>query len=249
MVKIIIIDDESRARSAIENIILSNLKDVEIVDRGEDVKSGLAAILKHKPDIVLLDINLPDGTGFDILRQLPKIDFKLIFITAHEEYAVKAIKFSALDYIVKPIDVTELIASVERAKNDVIDENNNLKIEAFLANFENIKNDVKKIVLKTSDSIHLVNVQNVIRCEADNNYTNFYLNDNKKILVSNTLKEYEDLLAPYNFFRVHQSHLINLNYISKFDKKDGGSLVMTDKSQIPVSARKRHLLLELFDRL
>jgi len=249
MIKIIIIDDESRARIAIENIILSNLKDVEIVDRAEDVKSGLNSILKHKPNIVLLDINLPDGTGFDILRQIPKIDFKLIFITAHEEYAVKAIKFSALDYIVKPIDVSELIAAVERARNEVIDESNNLKIEAFLTNFENIKNEVKKIVLKTSDSIHLVNIQNIIRCEADNNYTHFYLNDNKKILVSNTLKEYEELLGQYNFFRVHQSHLINLNYIAKFDKKDGGSLVMTDKSQIPVSARKRHLLLEFFDRL
>ncbi len=249
MIKIIIIDDEARARSAIEKIIVTNVKDVEIVDKADNVENGLNSILRNKPQIVLLDINLPDGTGFDLLRQLPKVDFKLIFITAHEEYAIKAIKFSALDYIVKPIDIGELVTAIENAKNEIVDANNNLKIEAFLANFENIKNDIKKIVLKTADSIHLVNVQNIIRCEADNNYTNFYINDNKKIFVSNTLKEYEEMLTPYNFFRVHQSHLINLNYISKFDKKDGGYLVMTDKSQIPVSARKRHLLLELFDRL
>jgi two-component system LytT family response regulator len=249
MTKILIIEDENKARKAIVNIIKSNIKDVEILDKAEDVQSGLSAIILEKPDIVLLDINLGNGSGFDILKQLPKINFKLIFLTAYQEYAIKAIKFSALDYILKPFDPYELISAIERAKTEIVDQNNSLKIETFLANFENIKKEIKKIVLKTSDSIHIVNVQNIIRCEADNNYTNFHLNDNKKILVTNTLKEYEEMLSPYNFMRVHQSHLINVNYISRFDKKDGGYVVMSDKSNIPVSSRKRQILLDMFDKM
>lgn len=249
MIKILIIEDENKARKAIENIIKKNIKDVEILGKADNVESGLAHIIQFKPDIVLLDINLGNGTGFDILKQLPKINFKLIFLTAYQEYAIKAFKFSALDYILKPFDPYELITAIEKAKIEILDHNNSLKIETFLANFENIKNEVKKIVLKTHDSIHVVNIQSIIRCESDSNYTNFFLNDNKKILVTNTLKEYDEMLSPYNFMRVHQSHLINLNYISRYDKKDGGCIVMSDKSNIPVSTRKKQQLMDLFENL
>ncbi len=248
MRKIVIIDDENKARNTIENIILSGVKDVVIVEKADGVQTGLISILKHKPDIVIMDINLGNGTGFHILKELTSIDFKLIFITAYHEYAIKAFKFSALDYLLKPVDPFELIATVEKAKSELAIKDNAMKIEAFFANFENIKNEVKKIVLKTTESIHLINVQDIIRCESDNNYTKFFLKDNKKLLVSNTLKDYEEILSEYNFARVHQSHLVNLNYVTRLDKRDGFTLIMLDNSQIPVSARKRNQLLEIFDK-
>ncbi len=247
--KAVVVDDEFFSRQTVTDLLNDNFKDIEVVGQADSVKTAVELIPSLKPDLVFLDVDLTDGTGFDILNLLKPIDFKIIFITAHQEYAMKAIKFSAFDYILKPVSESELKAAVERVLADKNSANYQLKMDAFFYNAENIRKEGKKIVLKTSESIHLVSVCDIIRCEADNNYTTFYLATGERIVISHGLKEYEDLLGSYGFFRVHQSHLINLKFIARFDKKDGGYVILTDKSQIPVSQRKKQKLLEVIEGL
>jgi two-component system LytT family response regulator len=247
--KTVIVDDELFARQSVEIIIKDAFPDIEIAGQADSVKSAVQLIKALKPELVFLDVDLPDGSGFDVLNLLKPVGFKIIFITAHQEYALKAIKFSAFDYILKPVSIVELTEAVNRVISENEHNNQQLKLDAFFNNFENIRTEVKKIVLKTSESIHLINVPDIIRCEADNNYTTFYLANGERIIVSKGLKDYEDLLVNYGFFRVHQSHLINLKYLSRFDKREGGFVVMTDKTHVPVSQRKKQKLMEVFDGL
>lgn len=245
----LIIDDEKKARETIKNIIQLYCPEINITGEADSVKTGLELIARENPELVFLDINLSDGNGFDLLKKITPINFKIIFISAHEDHALKAFKFSALDYILKPVNPDELVAAVEKAKSYHVKDNINQKFEAFISNMENISREVKKIILKTSDSIHVINVNEIIRCEADRNYTVFKLNSGKQILVSNTLKEYDEMLSGYQFFRTHQSHLVNINHISSYEKKEGGFLVMKDKSIVPVSVRRKELLLDLLGKI
>ena len=174
-------------------------------------------------------------------------NFELIFITAHEEFAIKAIKFSALDYILKPIDQTELKAAVENAIRAVDDKKEEIQFEALQNNINPIMK--RRLVLKTQESVHVVELDNIIRCEADRNYTSFFLIGGKKILVSKTLKEYETLLSGHNFLRVQQSHLINLDYVDRYDKGNGGSVVMRDGSEVPLSPAKRDVFFKILENL
>lgn len=247
--KTVIVDDELFARQSVEAIIQDAFPEIEIAGQADSVKSAVLLIKNIKPDLVFLDVDLPDGNGFDVLNQLKPIGFEIIFITAHQEYAMKAIKFSAFDYILKPVSITELTDAVNRVIRDKAQKTQQIKLDAFFNNFENIRHEVKKIVLKTSESIHLINVPDIIRCEADNNYTTFYLLSGERIIVSKGLKDYEDLLGNYGFFRVHQSHLINIKYLSRFDKREGGFVVLTDKTHVPVSQRKKQKLMEVFEGL
>lgn len=245
--RVVIIDDEVLARNTMKNILHRNHPDLEIVGEADAVSEAVKVILEQNPDLVFLDIDLKDGSGFDVLNALDEIKFKTIFATAHHEYAIKAIKFSALDYILKPVSEIEVRAAIERVKIQGLTENQNTQFEVLKNNYQNSTD--KKIVLKTSESIHLVRVQDVIRCEADNNYTTFFINGNRKIVVSKGLKEYEELLTTFAFLRVHQSHLINVKEIKRFDKKDGGFVVLSDGSEIPVSQRKKQKLLDVFESL
>jgi two-component system LytT family response regulator len=247
--KVIIIDDEKKARETIANIIKLYCKNAGVVAEADTIASGAAAIIRHKPDLVLLDIKMPDGSGFDLLKQLASIDFKLVFITAYEEFAIRAIKFSALDYILKPVHPDELVEAVNKAHTQIEKDTFNIKLSAFISNFENDSRELKKMVLKTSQSIHVVTINEIIRCEADRNYTSFFINGGKKILVSNTLKEYDEMLSSVHFFRTHQSHLVNINFIERYDKKEGGLLIMKDKSEVPVSVRRKELLLSLLEKI
>jgi two-component system, LytTR family, response regulator len=247
MRKALIIDDEQRTRELIAKMIESFGLDIQAIPAGENVQSGIKAIEEHKPDLVFLDIQMPDGTGFDLLKSIPNKNFEVIFITAHEEFAIKAIKFSALDYILKPVDPEELQAAVERAL-----ENMNTPKEA--PQFEALQNNInptqkKRLVLKTQESVHVVELDQIIRCEADRNYTSFFLTEGKKILVSRTLKEYETLLTGHSFLRVQQSHLINLDYVERYDKGNGGSVVMKDGSEVPLSAAKRDIFFQIIENL
>ena len=244
---VVIIDDEPFARQCIESIIAENFAQINIVGQADSVRKGVNVIKNTNPDLVFLDVDLIDGSGFDILTTLKPITFKVIFITAHQEYAVKAIKFSAFDFILKPVSADELIDAINRANAD--SENQGLKWNAFFNNISELNDKPKKIVLRTSESIHLIDITDILRCEADNNYSTFFLKNSQKIVISKGLKEYEDMLSGYGFFRVHQSHLINLNYILRFDKKDGGYVVLTDKSSVPVSQRKKQKLLDFFESL
>lgn len=245
MISIAVIDDEPKARETIINILALGNFETKIVGEADSVQSAFELISLLSPDVVLLDINLPDGNGFDLLKKFEKINFKIIFITAHGEYAIQAFKFSAVDYILKPIRAAELFAAIEKASESFNKEETVQKISALLSNLEKLK----KIVLKTSESIHIVNVQQIIRCQADVNYTTFYLESGETLLVSKPLKEYDELLSRAGFFRTHQSHLVNLDHILRYDKKDGGYLYMDNKSLVPVSIRKKEELFRLFEQM
>ena len=248
MKRALVIDDENRTRDLIAKMINSFELDIEAIPAGENVKSGIEAIKEHNPDLVFLDIQMPDGTGFDVLNALPKKDFEVIFITAHEEFAIKAIKFSALDYILKPVDADELKTAVERALEAIGKGKNEIKqFEALQLNIQ--PNQKRRLVLKTQESVHVVELDNIIRCEADRNYTSFFLVGGKKILVSKTLKEYETLLTGHNFLRVQQSHLVNLDFVLRYDKGNGGSVVMKDESEVPLSPAKREIFFKVLDSL
>lgn len=249
MIRVIVIDDEKRVAKAIAKIIEAHCIGFSVIGIAHTVKSGVELINKHKPDLVTLDINLPDGSGFDLLKKVEDIDFKLILITAYEEHALKAIKFSAIDYILKPIDEIELSDAFRKVKTIHKKENNKLVLDSLLSGLSDKPKEHKKIVLKTADDIHLIKVSDIIRCESEGSYTSFYLTDNKKLLVSKNLKEYEDLLSDFGFFRAHHSHLININCIERFHKADGGIIYMSDQSEIPVSVRKKDSLLKLFGEL
>jgi len=249
MIKTIVVDDEVIARETILSMLGSYCPDVEVIGTAGSVKEGVEILGKHKPDLVLLDIKMADGTGFDLLRKLKKIDFLVIFITAFEEFAIRAIKFSAIDYILKPLDPDELVNAVSKAVGVIHKESMSVKLEALYDNLDMINNNTKKIVLKTSDSVHIVNLKDIIRCESEKNYTHFFTVEKEKITVSKTLKEFNELLIDYKFFRVHQSHLINLAHIKRYDKQNGGFLIMDDNSSVPVSFRKKEDLMKLFKSL
>ena len=237
------------ARELIYALIQKHCKNVEVVATADSVKSGMQVIKQYKPDIVLLDIKMHDGTGFDLLNKVKPVDFQVIFISAYEEHALKAFKFSAVDYILKPIDSNELIAAIKKAEEAISPLNGLHHLDVLETNYSSDNRETKKIILKTLDSIYAVNVKDIVRCESDTSYTQFFLNDTRKILISKPLKEYDELLSEFGFFRTHQSHLINLDFFEQYKKADGGFAIMKDGTAIPVSSRKKDLFLQTIDKL
>jgi len=248
MLRTIIIDDEYSVRKALEKLLARYCPNVKLVAEAEGVEAGVAAIRKYHPDVVLLDIKMEDGTGFDLLKELEPVDFKVIFITAWDQYAIKAIKFSALDYMLKPVDPDELVSAVKKAEDLLVTELNQ-QLDVLEDNLVSKDLSEKKIILKTAENIHLVKLKDITHCESSDNYTIFHLLNKKDILVSNTLKDYDEMLTEFGFFRVHKSYLVNLRQIDRFDKSEGGYVVLADNSQIPVANRKKVQLLELFERI
>jgi len=246
-IKTVIVDDEKRARESIADMIALYCPKLNIAGVADSVLSGLEVIKTEKPDLVFLDIKMQDGTGFDLLNRIENKNFALIFLTAYDEYAIKAFKFSAVDYLLKPLDPDELILAVNKAVEDI--ENNKMNISTLIENLNSIKKDNKKIVLKTTDSIHLISINDIIRLESTGNYTKFYLVNQKPIMVSHTLKDYDDILTEYGFFRVHQSHLVNLQHIIRLDKADGGVIVLTNNEQAPISIRKKEAFLKALSEI
>ena len=247
MKKVLIIDDEKRIRDFVKRMIDSFELDVQVYTDGESVDTGIESIKRIQPDIVFLDIQMPDGTGFDLLNQIGEKRFELIFITAFQEYAIMAIKFSALDYILKPIDAEELKTTLLNALDTIDYKKEDTQFDALTHNLNT--NQKRKLVLKTQESVHVVDLNEIIRCEADKNYTFFYLNNGKKILVSRTLKDFEMLLGNHGFFRAQQSHLINLEYIDRYDKQEGGSVIMKDGASVPLSSAKKDQFFQLLENL
>lgn len=244
MIKAILIDDVKNSRITLADDLKNYCPDIEIVGEGETVENGIAIIRQLKPEIVFLDIELQDGTGFDILDGLDKIDFKIIFITGNDSYGIKAIKFSALDYLLKPVDPEDLVHAIEKYKESEKQHDLKLNVDYLLENIRGVKPKFNRIALNSADKVNMANIDDIIRCEAQSNYTMFYLKNGSKILVTKSLKEYENLLEEYSFIRVHHSHLINLNCLKEFIKSDGGYAVMIDNSNVPVSVRKRDALLK-----
>lgn len=248
MIKAVIIDDEINNQELISNLLKSYAENVQVVGLANSVDSAYKAIHEHHPDLIFLDIQMPDGTGFDLLKKFDKINFKIIFVTAHQEFAIEAFKYSALDYLLKPLSPANLLAAVKKAEETMGEDELNTKLKILLNNIaEPIKNK-KKIVLKTMERIYSVDLDDIIRFESDGGYTKVYLTDGKRIMVSKTMKEFDDLLLDAGFLRVHHSHLINMNHLFCFEKTEG-HVVMKDDSIVPVSNRKKDQLLELLNML
>jgi two-component system, LytTR family, response regulator len=240
MLTIAIIEDDKYSIEVVKTLLLSQYTDAKIFT-ANSIETGINLFRNLTPDIALLDVELPDGLIFELLKQLNTIPFKIIFISGFNKYAIDAIKFSALDYLLKPIIPDELIATIQKAVESKEATNEN-EVKLIMNNFDANKQD-KKLILKTSECVHIPRLDSIIRCEADWNYTTFYLTDKKKIMVTKAIKEYEELLGEYNFVRVHQSHLVNLQKVDHFDKRDGGTLFLVDGSNVPVSSRKKQQLL------
>jgi len=243
--KLLIVDDELSAREQSKYLLATFFPQICICAEVNDVHSAYEAILVYQPDVVLLDVDMPDGTAFDLLIRFPKINFNVIFITAHEKFALKAIKFSALDYLLKPFTSGEFIEAIHKALRKEEESELSVKFNTLIQNFQNTTK-LNKVVLRTSDSIHVISIEDIIRLQADGAYTTFYLIGNKQIVVSKNLKEYESLLHQNGFIRTHQSHLVNAKYIVCYHKSDGGSLALSDKSTVPVATRfKEKVVLQL----
>ena len=243
-VKVLLVDDENKTRNLLVNMLNSLGYELEISTDGCDVKSGLKAVQHFNPDIVLLDIQMPDGTGFDFLELIPKRDFAVIFVTAHQEYAIKAIKAKALDYILKPIDIDEL----KKALNTAAEEKGlELKSDQSEKNGET-KVTNGKLILRTHDSIFMVQLEELIRCEADGNYTTFYLSNGKKITTSKTLKEYNDLLNQKTFYKCHRSHVINLSFFNRYEKNNGGVIILKEGHEVPLARSCKEDFFKLLER-
>jgi two-component system LytT family response regulator len=251
-VKVLIIDNDSSIREGLRNLLKKLCPQITEINEAEGVITGLKAIDNFKPEIVFLDVEMDDGTGFDLVQKLGNYNFQLIFITAHNKYAVNAFKFSAIDFLLKPIDPMDLVVSINKAaqQQKTKDLEHQLKLlEESLQNINSLKIQDRKIALNDGNVIHYIKVNDIIYCQADGSYTVFYLMNSRKIMVSKLLKEYEDLFADFSFLRTHHSYLINTSKISKFDKADGGQLIMEESHHVPVSARKKEQVLEILGRL
>ncbi|RDK88671.1 LytR/AlgR family response regulator transcription factor [Marinirhabdus gelatinilytica] len=246
MISAVLVDDDKNLRNGMKKLLARFAPSISIVGEADSVATGVAVIQRSQPQVVFLDIQLNDGTGFDILEKVAAanqtISSNIVFITAHEQYAIKAFRFSALDFLLKPVDPEELQKVIEKIKSVVQKKSDFSHIDLLLENIRKNVDNFKRIALSTSDGIHLFDISNIIRCESEDNYTKFYIEDHKPVLISKTLKEYEELLGEHNFERIHQSHLINLNYLKSYIKKDGGYVVMADGSRLPISQRKRERL-------
>lgn len=247
MIKAILIDDIEQARMTLKKDLETYAPDVEVMAEAGGVVEGARLLKTMKPNVVFLDIQMQDGSGFDLLDILPEIPFRIIFITASDAYAIKAFRYAAIDYLLKPVDPDELKAALDKLRTGKVNENEKYK----LLN-EALKDGQKphsRLALHTQEKIHVVDIADIVRCESNVNYTEFFFTNNTKLLVTKTLKEFEDLLEDHGFFRVHQSHLVNTKFIKEFIKTDGGSLRMSNGQVVPVSTRKRAQVIEMLERL
>lgn len=252
MITAVLIDDDKHLREGLKALLQRYTNEINIIGEAESVKTGVETLEQLQPQVIFLDIHLSDGTGFDILEQLKnkgKTGAHIIFITAHEQYAVKAFKFSALDFLLKPVDPEELQLTIAKIKEAVGKSSSFEHIDLLLENIRKKVDNFKRIALSTSDGIHLFEIADIIRCEAKGNYTEFFIRNHKPLLISKTLKEYEELLAQHGFERIHQSHLINISYLKSYIKSDGGYVIMSDNSNIPLAQSKREKLQELIKAL
>ena len=243
----IVVDDIPEALEMLTNDLVKYHSEIEIIGKASSVVEASKLLQTKQPDILFLDIMLGDGTGFDILEIVPNLQSKIIFVTASDEYAIKAFKFAAIDYILKPYSKDELDISIKKAKQQIQPNKEQLSVLQGFINKSN--NSSQKISLHTSEKIIVVQLSEIVRCESDNNYTTFYLENGETILVSKTLKYYSDMLKEHSILRVHQSHLINTKFIKEFIKSDGGYLILKDKTNIPVSVRKRNVVMEMLNNI
>jgi two-component system, LytTR family, response regulator len=247
MIRAVIIDDEPDLQEINRRIIKENFTDIEILGVAGSVDDGVKLIQDSKPELVFLDIELEGGTGFHILQKVDYAAFKTIFVTAFNQFALKAIKFSAVDYILKPVNEFEFCNAVRNAVEAIDSKQRQEQMQTLLTQIEG-KKSPQKVVLRTSEALYLTDINDIIYCKSDNSYTTFYLTDNKSILVSKGMKEYCELFEDQGFFRPHQSYLVNMNHIAKIDKSDGGFIIMKNNKEIPISVRRKQSLMKMLER-
>ncbi|MBR4155594.1 MAG: response regulator transcription factor [Bacteroidales bacterium] len=248
MIRCVIVEDEEMARKVLKSLLAEYCPDVMVCAEADDITSGQEMIEAFRPDLVFLDIEMPGGSGFKLLSNIKDVDFEVVFITAYEQFAIKAIRHDALDYLLKPVDPKELVAAVEKVKEAKYKKTIKRQYDTLLKNIDPEQLVVKKISISTSDKIHLIEVDDIIRCESDNYYTIIYFKDGTSLLVSKTLKEMEQKLEEYDFVRTHKSHLVNMRCIMNFIK-DEMMVVMTDGVKVPVSKRKKERIIEVINNL
>jgi two-component system, LytTR family, response regulator len=246
MINAILIDDEAHCLDSLSILIHKLCPEVQVLQRCQSAKQGLEAIMKYKTDLVFLDVEMPSMNGFEFLEQFKEIPFSVIFTTAYDKYAIKAIRFSALDYLLKPIDPKELVAAVQKVKTH----NHQPTGEQFSLLLDKIKNKdsaLTKIAVPIAEGFELVKADDIITCEADNNYTYLHLKNKRKIIACRTLKEVEEQLESFSsFIRVHNSYIVNLNEVTKYIRGDGGYLTMSDGTMVDVSRSRKTALLKFF---
>jgi two-component system LytT family response regulator len=244
-IKAILVDDFEHARITLKKDLELYAPEIEVIGEASGVVEAAKLLKKQTPDVLFLDIQMQDGNGFDLLDVVGEINFKIIFITASDAFAIKAFKYAAIDYLLKPVDPDELILAIKKVKLKQEDEN--LKYELFRKQLQP-KAVHNKLALNTMDRIFIVNISDIIRCESSVNYTIFFFTNRPKLVVTKTLKEFEDILKHHDFLRVHQSHLVNGLYIKAFIKTDD-VLLLSDETQVPVSTRKRAEIIKMIEEL
>jgi two-component system LytT family response regulator len=243
MLRSIIVDDEFKSRESLKALIEKFCENIEVSALCQNGDEALAAIETVKPDVIFLDIQLQRETGFEILERLDKIEFEIVFTTAFSEFAVKAFKFAAIDYLLKPVDINELRQAIEKARKRILGSISE-RVAELAQNLRGTSFRHSRLAIPASDGLAFINVTEILYCEASGNYTNIYMDDNRKFVVSRTLKEYDDLLEEHDFFRIHNSFLINLNAIKRYIRGDGGQVVMLNDKALDVSKLKKKGFLE-----
>lgn len=243
MISAVIIDDEAKGRLALREKLLSYCPQIKVIAEAANGQEALMLIQHHKPQLIFLDIEMPKMNGFEMLNELPEKDFHIIFTTAYDQYAIKAIKYAAFDYLLKPIDIEELQEAISNIETR---ENNETKkqVELLQQNMQHPKKQLNKLAIPTLEGLLFFDINDIIHLEANSNYTNIYFTNKTKITASKTLKEFEELLPEDIFFRTHHSHLINLNYIKRYIKGDGGQIELQNGSYVDVARRKKEEFLK-----
>jgi two-component system LytT family response regulator len=246
MIRAVIIDDEKNNIDNLQGLLQKHCPQVEVVAFALSAADGVKTISQHQPNLVFLDIQMPGRNGFDMLQSLPRHDFEIIFVTAFDQYGIQAIKFSAIDYLLKPVNIQELKIAIEKAAVKSKQRKQNLQLENLLELLQNReqKNE-HRLALPTTKETRFINLEQIIRCESSNTYSSFYLTDGQKIMVSKPIFEYEEILRDYGFIRCHQSHLVNKTKVKSWVREDGGYLLLEDGSQIPVSRNKKESVAEV----
>lgn len=246
MIRSILVDDEPMGRELLADLLGTYCPNVSVVAQADSVASARAAIRRHEPDLVFLDIEMPMGNGFELLEEVRDRPFLVVFTTAFEQYAVRAIRASALDYLLKPINREELMAAVAKAERKLTSlAGIHPNLEALLESLRHPNSEPSKLALPTEDGLIIVQVDDIIRCEAEGSYTWFHLVGGERRMVSRPLKEFEELLAEMNFMRVHHSHLVNIHHVRRYVRGEGGEVVMSDSSSVLVARRKKEELMRL----
>jgi two-component system, LytTR family, response regulator len=244
--KAVIVEDEAASRETLKSYLSKYCSQVTIVAEAGSVKTGLEAIKRFQPDVLFLDVEMPYGNAFDLLDQVENKDFETIFVTAYDNYAIKALNFSASYYILKPIDIDELVKAVTHIAEKLKTREHSLRTKVLIENLRIENKQLQKIILPLIDGFEVVQVKDILRCQANDNFTQFFFVDGSKLLICRTLKYYDEILSDLDFVRVHKSHLINLQYLKRYKKGKGGQVTMSDGSEIEVSPSKKKDLLQRF---